>query len=142
MSSSGDFVDDKLIRTIDLKNGLQLEVLDSSHKIAGDRWQVVMTVRMNIPVKMLGPVNSNLPDLNVDEIISLIGENVRFERKKERNFVDENRKEDVFNGLIDSFFHNSIDYVSNPNFPKRYILRQYKEHLKRRSWYPESQNDE
>jgi hypothetical protein len=135
-------VDDKLIKTIDLKNGLHLEVLDCSRKIAGDRWQVVMTVSMNIPLKMLGPVNGDRPDLNVNEVISLIGKNVRFEQKKERNFVDENRKEDVFNDLIDSFFHNSIDYISNPDFPKRYILRQYKEHLKKRSWYPESQDDE
>ena len=135
-------MNDKLIKTIDLKNGLHLEFLDCSRKIAGDRWQVVMTVRLNIPVKMLGPVNDDHLDLNVDKVMSMIGENVRFEQKKERNFVDENQKEDVFNDLIDSFFYNSIDYVSNPDFPKRYILRQYKEHLKRKSWYPESQNDE
>jgi hypothetical protein len=133
MSSSGDFVDDKLMRTIDLKNGLQLEVLDCSRKIAGDRWQVVMTVRMNIPVKMLGPVNGDPPDLNVDEVISLMGENVRFEQKKERNFIDGNQKDDVLDNMIDSFFYTSFDYVSNPDFPKRYILHHYQEKLKRKS---------
>ena len=135
-------MNEKLVKTINLKNGLNLDILDSSRKIAGDRWQVVMTVRMDIPVKMLAPANGEHTVLNVDEVISLLGENAQFEQKKERNFIDENRKDDVFNNLIDSFSYHSIDYVSNPDFPKRCILRQYKEQLKKRSWYPESQNDE
>ena len=135
-------MEDKLIKTVDLKNGLRLEVVDNSRRIAGDRWQVVMTVLIDIPVKMLATVDGEQHDLNIEEVISLIGENVRFEQKKERNFIDENRKNDVFNGLIDSFFFSSIDYVSNPDFPKRYILRQYKDQLKRRTWYPDSQHDE
>ncbi len=135
-------MEDKLIKTVNLKNGLRLEVVDNSRRIAGDRWQVVMTVLIDIPVKMLATVDGEQHDLNIEEVISLIGENVRFEQKKERNFIDENRKDDVFNGLIDSFLFNSIDYVSNPDFPKRYILRQYKDQLKRRTWYPDSQHDE
>ncbi len=135
-------MEDKLIKTVDLKNGLRLEVVDNSRRIAGDRWQVVMTVSVNIPVRMLAAVDGEQSDLNIEEVISLIGENVRFEQKKERNFIDENRKDAVFNGLIDSFLFNSIDYVSNPDFPKRYILRQYKDQLKRRTWYPDSQHDE
>ncbi len=135
-------MEDKLIKTVNLKNGLRLEVVDNSRRIAGDRWQVVMTVLIDIPVKMLATVDGEQHDLNIEEVISLIGENVRFEQKKERNFIDENRKDDVFNGLIDSFLFNSVDYVSNPDFPKRYILRQYKDQLKRRTWYPDSQHDE
>jgi hypothetical protein len=128
-------VDEKLIKTVELKNGLLLEVLDSSQKIAGDRWQVVLKIRVNIPVRMLSADDGNQAELNVGEILSLMGENVCFEQKRERNFIDENEKDNVLNHLIDSFFYNSIDYVSNPDFPKRYILRQYKENLKRKSWY-------
>jgi hypothetical protein len=135
MSSSGDIVEEKLINTVELKNGLQLEVLDSSRKIAGDRWQVILKLRINIPVRMLSANDDDQTDLHVGEIISSIGENVCFEQKRERNFIDENQKDDVLNNLVESFFYNSIDYVSNPDFPKRYILRQYRENLKRKSWY-------
>ncbi len=133
---------ERLVKTLNLKNGLYLELLDCSRKIAGDRWQIVLKIRIDMPVKMLFSDENNPVGVNVDEIISSMGENVRFEQKRERNFIDSNQKDDILNNLIESFLFNSIDHVSNPDFPKRYILRQYKEQLKRRSWYPESRNDE
>lgn len=128
-------MDEKLIKTVDLENGLQLEILDSSRKIPGDRWQVELTVRINIPVRMLSPADNTQVDLNVEEIMASLGENVCFEHKRERNFIHEDQKDDVLNDLIGSFVFSSIDYVSNPDFPKRYILRQHRENLKRKSWY-------
>ena len=128
-------VAEKLIKTVDLKNGLQLELLDTSRKIAGDRWQVILTIRINIPVRLLSKDDNDQAELNVEEIMSSLGESVCFEQKRERNFIDVNQKDEVLKKLVDSFIHSSIDYVSNPDFPKRYILRQLKENLKRKSWY-------
>ena len=127
-------MEEKLIKTVELKNGLQLEVLDSSRKIAGDRWQVVLTFSINIPVKYLTPADKRQVDFNINDILTSVGENVCFKHKIERNFIDANQKDDVLDNLIDSFFCNSFDYVSNPDFPKRYILRQYRENLKRKLW--------
>ncbi len=127
-------MDEKLIKTVELKNGLKLEVLDSSQKIAGDRWQVVLKIRINIPVKSHTPADNGQVDFDINDILATMGDNVCFEQKKERNFIDANQKDDVLDDLIDSFFYTSIDYVSNPDFPKRYILRQYRENLKRKSW--------
>jgi hypothetical protein len=134
-------VDEKLIRTVDLKNGLRIEVLDSSRNTAGDRWQVAATIRIKIPAKMLSPDNNTQEAISVDEIISTLGEAVCFEKKRERNFIDANEKDEILNNLVESFFSSSLDYVSNPDFPKRYILRQYKEYLKRKSWYPDYKNE-
>ena len=55
--------------------------------------------------------------------------------------IDAMEKDEILNSLIDSFFYSTFDYVSNPDFPKRYILRQYKENLRRKSWYPDYQNE-
>ena len=41
---------EKLIKTMDLENGMQLNFYDASRKIAGDRWQISLVVRMEIPV--------------------------------------------------------------------------------------------
>jgi hypothetical protein len=134
-------VNEKLIRSIDLKNGLRLEVLDSSRNIAGDRWQVVLTTRIKIPVDKLSNGDDIETAVNMDDIISTLGESVQFEQKRERNFIDAKEKDEVLNNLIESFSASTLDYVSNPDFPKRYLLRQYKDYLKKRSWYPDDQNE-
>ena len=126
---------EELIKTVELKNGLQLELLDTSRKIAGDRWQVVLSIRINIPVRLLSRDDNDQAGLNVEEIMLSLGESVCFEQKRERNFIDVNQKDAVLNELVDSFIHSSIDYVSNPDFPKRYILQQHRENLRRKSWY-------
>jgi hypothetical protein len=84
---------------------------------------------------MLSKDDSGQAELHVEEIVSSLGESVIFEQKKERNFIDENQKDDVLNEMVDSFVNSSIDYVSNPDFPKRYIMRQHRENLRRKSWY-------
>lgn len=134
-------MDERLIRTVDLKNGLCLEIIDSSRNVAGDRWQVVLTIRINIPINSLSPAADRQIDLDVDEIRSSIRESVCFEKKRERNFIDAKEKDDILNNLIESFFSSSLDYVSSPNFPDRYILSQYKEYFKRKSWYSNYQTE-
>jgi hypothetical protein len=133
-------MEEKLIKTIDLKNGLRLEIYDSSRSVGEDRWQVVLTARIKIPVNMLSRRADTQVAFNVDDITSSIGENVCFEQKRERNFIGAKEKDEALNNLIDSFFSSSIDYVSNPDFPKRYIIRQYKEYQKRNSWYLDEHN--
>jgi hypothetical protein len=43
-------MNDKLIKTIVLGNGLILEIYDHSRKIAGDRWLVKMVSKVDIPI--------------------------------------------------------------------------------------------
>ena len=68
--------------------------------------------------------------------MSSLGESVCFEQKRERNFIEAKEKDEVLNNLTDSFFPSALDYVSNPDFPKRFLLHQNKEYLKRKSCRP------
>jgi len=43
-------VNEKLINTIVLGNGLILEIYDHSRKVAGDRWLVKMVSKVDIPI--------------------------------------------------------------------------------------------
>ncbi len=132
-------MDDRLIKTVALKNGLCLQLLDSSRTVAGDRWQVVLTIRINIPVNFLSCYQDIQTALKSGDILSSMGESVWYEQKRVRNFVDARDKETILNNLIENFFSSSFDYVASPDFPKRYLLMQNRMYLKRKSWYPDDQ---
>ncbi len=119
---------EKLIKTMDLKNGMQLKFYDNSRKLAGDRWLISLIVRMEIPV-------TEISIENVDEIKDMLGEKVLFEQKRERIFVDESEKETVFEEVYDFFIDSVLGYLSNKAFPKRYVLKKYREKVKKASWY-------
>jgi hypothetical protein len=65
-----------------------LEIFDSSRSVGGDRWQVVLTARIKMPVNMLSRGADTQVAFDVDDITSSIGENVCFEQKRERNIID------------------------------------------------------
>ncbi len=119
---------EKLIKTMDLKNGMQLKFYDNSRKLAGDRWLISLIVRMEIPV-------TEISIENVNEIKDMLGEKVLFEQKRERIFVDESEKETVFEEVYDFFIDSVLGYLSNKAFPKRYVLKKYREKVKKASWY-------
>ena len=75
---------EKLIKTIDLENGLQLNVYDASRKLVGDRWLVSLVVRMDVPVTEALKKNGRQPTENVDEIKDVLGDSVLFEKKREK----------------------------------------------------------
>jgi len=39
-------MEEKLIKTLDLKNGLQLKIFNASRNLVGDRWLVSLIARM------------------------------------------------------------------------------------------------
>ncbi|MGA8179476.1 MAG: hypothetical protein WB792_05425 [Desulfobacterales bacterium] len=128
-------MEEKLIKTLDLKNGLQLKIYDASRNIVGDRWLVSLIARMEIPVTKVLEKSDSLRKENVNEIRDRLGESVIFEQKREKIFVDISEMESVFNGMRDIFLGSSLDYLSRETFPKRYILKKYKEQIKKASWF-------
>jgi len=129
-------VTEKLIKAIMLDNGLELKLYDASRKVAGDRWRVGVVARIDIPV---GDAQFSANDKSLVDLKSFkesFGEKARFEQKRERNFIDAKHKDDVLQSLIDSFLRSALVYLSHPDFPKKYVHRQYKEYLKRKTWYP------
>ncbi|MBT9438589.1 MAG: hypothetical protein GAS50_05285, partial [Desulfobacterales bacterium] len=66
-------MEEKLIKTIDLENGLELKLYDASRKLAGDRWLVSLIARMEIPTSDSLLKEDVSPSLNVDEVRKVLG---------------------------------------------------------------------
>jgi len=126
---------EKLIKTMDLSNGMQLNFYDASRRLAGDSWLISLIIRMEIPVAEVSINNGGKSMESVDEIKKVLGEKVLFEQKRERIFVGESEKQTVFEELYDFFIDSVLGYLSNEAFPKRYVLKKYREKVKRESWY-------
>lgn len=115
------------IKKISLKNGLDLEFIDISRKIAGDRYQVTLLTRVEVPVEegWFSENNQEIPD--IDEIRKKIGNRVIFEQKRERNFIDDQEKEAVIKNIIEVAEDYGIRYLGRTDFPKKLILKRYSE---------------
>ena len=125
----------KLIKTIDIKKNITLNLYDSSKKLAGDSWLVKLIVQMEIPVMAaLIQEDSELVDI-VTEIKKVLGEKVLFEQVLERIFIDDAKKEAVLKELTESFLDNTLNYLSHKEFPKRYVLKKYKEMVEKETRY-------
>jgi len=126
---------EKLIKTMDLKNGMQLNFYDNSRKLAGDRWLISLIIRMEIPVAEVSINDGGKSMESVDEIKKVLGEKVLFELKRERIFVGDSEKQTVFEEVYDFFIDSVLGYLSNKAFPKRYVLKKYREKVEKESWY-------
>jgi len=122
---------EKLKKTIDLENGLQLNLYDGSRKLVGDRWLVSLIVRMDIPVTEALKKDSRQLTESIGEIKDVLGDSVLFEKKREKIFIDKTKKETAFKELCDMFLNSSLNYLSKEIFPKQYILKTYKEEVKK-----------
>lgn len=126
-------IENKLVKTIGLKNNLKLKIYDRSKKMAGDRWLVKMIAQVDIPVSSVTVTLHDLqhdPDSDKDEILKLLGSTVTFEQKRERFFIDESKKESVFNEVCDHFVKSTVNYLSHPDFPKKYVIIKFREKKK------------
>ena len=126
------------IKTIELSNGLKLDFFDISRKLAGDRWYVGVVAQIDIPLIDSYLSNQHLSHYSVEEIRNALGKSVRFQQKRERHYIDERKKNDLLNGLMDSFIKRTLNYLSHPDFPGKYVLKEFKADLKRKTW---EQND-
>ena len=131
---------EKLIKTLALENGLQLNVYDASRELVGDRWLVALIVRMDVPVTEALKENIRESMENIDEMKDLLGDSVLYEKKREKIFVDKTEKETVFKELCDMFLNSSLNYLSKKVFPKQFILKTYKEKVKKKSLFNASKN--
>jgi hypothetical protein len=124
-----------LIKTIELSNGLKLHFYDISRKLAGDRWYVGVIARIDIPLIDSLLTNQHLLHYSVEEIRNALGESVCFQQKRERHYIDERKKDDLLNDLMDSFIKRTLNYLSLPDFPGKYILKEFQTYRKRKAWY-------
>ncbi|MBI9085827.1 MAG: hypothetical protein JEZ11_19670 [Desulfobacterales bacterium] len=118
-------MEETCVHTVELKNGLKLEIFDASRKIAGDRYQIVMSARIEVDVAeaMASPAGGGV---DPEAVVAALGPKVIFEQKGERNFIDEKEKEAVFNALCDACLDNAGKYFAHDDFAVKYVLRTYR----------------
>ena len=118
-----------LIKTIELENKLTLNLYDESVKMVGDRWLVTLVARINIAVDDV-PIQDQRFSLPVKgDIKKLLGENVVFEQKHNRIFIDASDKQSVLEEMSASFIENTLPYLSHNDFAVRYVARRVRQEM-------------
>ncbi|MFH2065811.1 MAG: hypothetical protein ABIK15_11495 [Pseudomonadota bacterium] len=118
-------MDDGIVKELDLENNLHVRIYDRSKKLIGDRYQVIMQAEMDIPITQA------ILEKDVRELKNILGDRVTFIQTREKIFIDEGEKEKILNNMIDSFINDMIPYLSRPDFPVRFINKQYQDQEKR-----------
>jgi hypothetical protein len=122
----------RLLEKRPLSNGLVLEFWDESRRVAGDRWYVALRAIVGIPLGV--ELKSQGMGEGLKVIQKEVGENLCFQRLMERHFIAEGDVPKVLAELKDFFIQNSGEYLSHPEFAKRFLARKAVEVQKRISW--------
>ena len=127
-------MEQSLMKRMELSNGLKLDFYDISRKLAGDRWYVGMVAGIDIPLTDWLLTNQMLSNYSVEEVRNALGETVRFQEKRERHYIDEREKDPLLKIMMDSFIKSTLNYYSHSDFPVKYVLKEFKAHLKQQAW--------
>lgn len=118
-----------VVKEVELDNNQTLIISDASRKIADDAYLVRMNARINIPVEKNLFSGSELKELFFEDIVDKVGQVAVYEFAVERNFIMAKDKDKLFKKLEQDFFETLGKYISKPNFPKKLILKQYKDRV-------------
>ena len=121
----------KLVEEIPLANGLKVEVWDNSVSIAADTIKVELLIRSKLELKSSYFIKPEHFEL----VRRVYGPEIFFEHRKERPFVESNKKDVIFQELLEAFKKNTIPYLSKPIFPRNFALSKYWDIEKNRHKY-------
>ncbi len=127
-------VKEKVVKKIDLHNGLELRILDHSRVLAGDRWLVSVEAKIEVPIS-----SSYLDGVkDTEHILSVLkrgyGEKVCYSYVQEKHFVDQKEKDSVFQQFIENIKKNLLNYLSHPKLGQKILLAKYRELKKNSPW--------
>lgn len=113
----------RLLLRQSLPNGLVLEVYDRSRPMAGDRWQVVLEIRLPIPVS----VATLPPDLlnQAQEVLETLGPEIFFIQEEVHHFIDAKEKPALLEKMQARLLESLGTYLSHPDFVGRYIRKKF-----------------
>ena len=113
-----------------LKNGLVLDCIDQSRKIAADRWFVSIMVKIVIPVEKKWFPEGTIDDAAFQNMVRVVGNEVVFKQTKERNFVSDDVKDRIVSDLCDTAVATGRQYFGVDVFPAKFILKLFFERSK------------
>jgi hypothetical protein len=122
-------VKESLMRRQTLANGLTLEFHDVSRPMAGDRWQVILEVRLPVPVT----TDSLPPDLadRASAVLSALGPEIVFTQQDVRHFIEVRKVPAILEEMQARFLAGLGAYVSRPDFAGRFIRRKFSAYQER-----------
>jgi hypothetical protein len=124
-----------IFKTIELENGFTLEIRDESRKIGADAYVVIMGARMAIQVQKDLFVAQTVSDKKFADIREILGDDILYEYKSERNMIMAKEKDVVFESQVDTFVKNMVPYISKLIFPEKMILKEYRERVEKKKKY-------
>ncbi len=125
----------KIVKTIELENGLTLEIRDESRKIGADAYVVIMGARMEIQIQKNVFTVQVISDKKFADILEILGADILYEYKSERNMIMAKEKDVVFESQVDTFVKNMVPYISKSIFPEKMILKEYRERVEKKNKY-------
>jgi hypothetical protein len=72
-------------------------------------------------------MGQRMPPITTDKLKAVLGDKVVYRYEKQRNFIAENEKDSILNGLKERFLNTTLSYLSSPEFPGRLIVKRYQE---------------
>jgi len=125
----------RLVHTETLANGLSLAVYDCSRPMAGDRWQVILEVRLAVPVTP-ATVPPDLAD-RLPEVLAALGPEPVFSKQEVRHFIDAREVAGILAEMQTRLLQGLRAYLGHPDFAGRFLGRKFTEHQEQRRWRQE-----
>lgn len=104
---------------------------DESKKMAADRWLVKLKCEASLPL-----TESYFDHLSLDDADFLIflrerlGSNLSYVISKERTFVDENDKDEIYGDMLTELQESTVSYIGSSLFPQK-LFESHFEKLKK-----------
>jgi len=117
----------RIIRQIDLSNGLTVTFHDCSQAIVGDRSQarLLITIPVTIePAKLETKVEH--PE-TLRRFVEEMRGGLEFQSSRTRNFISNDVLVSLLRDMAEEFIRTNIGYLSHPDFSTRYVLKRFLE---------------
>ena len=122
-------MENTVVKQIDMDNRHTLLIHDHSRRIGADAFLVVMTAQVNVEISPELFKETDPGDAAIDDIIAVLGNQVCYEYRVERNFIMEKDREEVFQALMRGFLDTLGPYVAKPQFPAKFVLKEYRDKI-------------
>ena len=105
---------------------------DYSRPIAGDRWFVLLEVRIAIPIRP-DTLPLELRD-QAGRVKEALGDEIIFSHKNERNFIAATEAPKILKEMQDRFLDMAPGYFGHPDFAARFIRGKFAEKQTLQRW--------
>ncbi len=123
-------MENTIVKEIQLENNQTLVISDLSRKIAEDAFVVKMEASIEIEINEDLFKDEPVSEFKYADVTSTLGDKVIYKYLIERNFIRDTDKDEVFESLQSTFMDNLGQYVSKETFPRKFILKEYKDKTK------------